>query len=223
MTMKTVYVLLIFLLMETTSFAQLTQPALPYAYNALEPYIDAATMEIHYSRHHKTYYDNTNKAIVGTPFEKITLEQLIKSIDDQTPAAIRNNGGGSWNHDFFWSCMAPNAGGEPAGSLADAIKGQWGDFAAFKEAFKKAALGQFGSGWAWLVVANKQLQIVSTANQDNPLMPVSKVKGTPVLAIDVWEHAYYLKYQNKRADYVDQFWNVVDWKKAEGLYLEALK
>lgn len=221
--MKTFNVILIFLLMETTSFAQLTQPTLPYAYNALEPYIDALTMEIHYSRHHKAYYDNTNKAIVGTAFEKMTLEQIIGAVDEQVPAAIRNNAGGSWNHDFFWACMAANAGGGPTGNVANAIKAQWGDFSQFKEAFKKASLGQFGSGWAWLVVSDKELQIVSTPNQDNPLMPVSKVKGTPILAIDVWEHAYYLKYQNKRADYVDQFWNVVDWKSVEKRYNEAVK
>ncbi len=221
--MKTLFNTLLLAFWGIAAFAQFTQPALPYAYNALEPYIDAATMEIHYSKHHKAYVDNLNKAVVGTEYEKMTIDQLTGAITESTPAPIRNNGGGVWNHTFFWNCMAPNSGGNPTGALADAITTQWGDVAKFKEAFKKAALGQFGSGWAWLVVADKKLAIVATPNQDNPLMPVSSVKGTPVLAIDVWEHAYYLKYQNKRGDYVDQFWNVVDWKTVEKRYTEALK
>jgi superoxide dismutase, Fe-Mn family len=207
----------------TAAVAQFTQVALPYAYGDLEPYIDQATMEIHYSRHHKAYVDNLNKAVVGTPFEKMNIDELQKAVATTTPAAVRNNGGGVWNHNFFWLGMAPKAGGEPTGALADAIKATWGDFAKFKDEFKKAALGRFGSGWAWLVVVDKKLVISSTPNQDNPLMQVAEVKGTPVLTIDVWEHAYYLKYQNKRADYVDNYWQVVNWKRASELYANAIK
>ncbi|MFA6402452.1 MAG: superoxide dismutase [Salinivirgaceae bacterium] len=221
--MKTLLSFLLLAFGGVAAFAQFTQPALPYTYNALEPYIDAATMEIHYGKHHKAYIDNLNKAVAGTEYEKKTIDQLIASITENTPVTIRNNGGGVWNHTFFWNCMAPNAGGNPTGTLAGAINAQWGDMVKFKDAFKKAALGQFGSGWAWLVVADKKLAIVSTPNQDNPLMPVSSVKEIPILTLDVWEHAYYLKYQNKRGDYVDQFWNVVDWKTVEKRYEEALK
>ena len=221
--MRNLFSTLLFSFSGFVALAQFTQPPLPYAYNALEPSIDAATMEIHYSKHHKAYVDNLNKGVVGTEYEKMTIEQLNSSVSESTPAVIRNNGGGTWNHTFFWNCMAPNAGGNPTGVLADAIIAQWGDVEQFKEAFKKAALSQFGSGWAWLIVADNKLAIVTTPNQDNPLMLVSPAKGTPILAIDVWEHAYYLKYQNKRAAYIDQFWNVVDWKTVESRYSDAIK
>ena len=186
---------------------------LPYANDALEPHIDKLTMEIHHDRHHKAYVDNLNKAIAGTELEKVALTDLLKDIS-KYPVAVRNNGGGHWNHTFFWQIMGPNAGGTPTGKLATAINSSFGSFAKFKEEFAKAATTRFGSGWAWLIVdANKKLKITSTPNQDNPLMDVTPDKGTPILAIDVWEHAYYLKYQNKRADYINAFWNVVNWKK----------
>ncbi|MCE1198777.1 MAG: superoxide dismutase [Marinilabiliales bacterium] len=207
--------------METNAFAQFSQEPLPYAFDALEPAIDKMTMEIHYGRHHKAYVDNLNKAVAGLPQEKLSLLDLQKSITPETPAAIRNNGGGVWNHTFFFNGMAPNAGGEPKGELGTAIVATWGSFDKFKEEFKKAALGRFGSGWVWLTVANGKLVIQSTPNQDNPLMSVSDVKGTPVLSLDVWEHAYYLKYQNKRADYTDAYWNVVNWDRANQLYKAA--
>lgn len=221
--MKNLLFILILLVMETNAFAQFTQEPLPYAFDALEPYIDKTTMEIHYGRHHKAYVDNLNKAVAGTPQEKMSLLDLQKSITTETPAAIRNNGGGVWNHTFFFNGMAPKAGGEPSGKLGDAIKAGWGSFDHFKEEFKKAALGRFGSGWVWLSVVNGKLAIQSTPNQDNPLMSVSDVKGTPVLSLDVWEHAYYLKYQNKRADYADAYWNVVNWELANKLYQAASK
>jgi len=221
--MKNFLFILILLVMETNAFAQFKQEPLPYAFDALEPYIDKTTMEIHYGRHHKAYVDNLNKAVAGTPQEKMSLLDLQKSVNAETAAAIRNNGGGVWNHTFFFNGMAPNAGGEPKGKLGEAIKTTWGSMDHFKEEFKKAALGRFGSGWVWLLVVNGKLVIQSTPNQDNPLMSVSDVKGTPVLTLDVWEHAYYLKYQNKRADYTDAYWNVVDWERANKLYLEASK
>ena len=206
-----------------TSFGQFSQEAQPHQHGQFKPYIDQATMEIHYSKHHKAYVDNLNKAVTGTELAKLTIDELQKAIQANTPAAVRNNGGGTWNHNFFWLGMSPNGGGEPAGALGDAIKATWGDVAKFKEEFKKAALGRFGSGWAWLVVADGKLVISSTPNQDNPLMPVADIKGTPVLSIDVWEHAYYLKYQNKRGDYIDNYWNVVNWERASELYSNALK
>ncbi len=221
--MKFYTLLLSLVLSAMAGFAQLSQVALPYGYGDLEPYIDKATMEIHYSRHHKAYADNLNNAAKGNDFEKMTLEELQKAVTASTPAAVRNNGGGTWNHNFFWLGMAPNAGGEPTGALADAIKATWGDLSKFKEEFKKASMGRFGSGWAWLVVADKKLVITSTPNQDNPLMQVAEVKGCPILTIDVWEHAYYLKYQNKRADYIDNYWNVVNWKRANEIYEKAMK
>jgi Fe-Mn family superoxide dismutase len=196
---------------------------LPYANEALEPHIDKMTMEIHHDRHHKAYVDNLNKAIAGTDMEKLSIDQLLSNIS-KYPVAVRNNGGGHWNHTFFWQIMAPNAGGLPSGKLADAITATFGGFDKMKEEFGKAATTRFGSGWAWLIVTpDKKLKIVSTANQDNPLMDVSTDKGTPVLALDVWEHAYYLKYQNKRADYVAAFWNVVNWKKASENFETAMK
>jgi len=221
--MKNLLFILFLSVMENTAFAQFTQEPLPYAFDALEPSIDKATMEIHYGRHHKAYVDNLNKAVAGAPQEKMSLLDLQKSVTAETPAAIRNNGGGVWNHTFFFNGMAPNAGGDPKGALGEAIKATWGSFDVFKGEFKKAALARFGSGWVWLSVANGKLVIQSTPNQDNPLMPVADVKGTPVLSLDVWEHAYYLKYQNKRADYADAYWNVVNWKLAGELYGKALK
>lgn len=204
-------------------FSQFTQPALPYGYGDLTPYIDAQTMEIHYSKHHSGYVKKLNAAVDNTEYAKMNIDDLIKNISDETPVGIRNNGGGVWNHIFFWNCMAPNAGGNPEGELAKAIDKKWGSFEAFKKAFKSAALGQFGSGWAWLVLHNGDLEIVSTPNQDNPLMPAVKVKGTPLLALDIWEHAYYLKYQNKRGDYIDNFWFIVNWPKVAQRYATYLK
>ncbi|MBA4852515.1 superoxide dismutase [Emticicia sp. BO119] len=190
-----------------------TLAPLPYANDALEPHIDKMTMEIHHDRHHKGYVDNLNKAIAGTNMEKVPLEELIKNISKH-PVAIRNNGGGHWNHTFFWQIMSPKGGGMPSGKLATAINSTFGSLEKMKEEFTKAATTRFGSGWAWLIVGpDKKLKITSTPNQDNPLMDVTPEKGTPILAIDVWEHAYYLKYQNKRADYIKAFWNVVNWDK----------
>ena len=190
-----------------------TLPALPYAFDALEPHIDTLTMQIHHGKHHQAYVDNLNKAVAGTPNEGKTIEELV-AVAGTLSAAIRNNGGGHWNHSFFWESMAPSAGGTPSGELADAITAAFGSFDAFKEKFAAAGLGRFGSGWAWLIVKDGKLEISSTPNQDNPLMDVAEVKGKPVLGVDVWEHAYYLKYQNKRADYLTAFYNVVNWKKA---------
>lgn len=190
-----------------------TLPALPYAFDALEPHIDTLTMQIHHGKHHQAYVDNLNKAVAGTPNEGKTIEELV-AVAGTLSAAIRNNGGGHWNHSFFWESMAPSAGGTPSGELADAITAAFGSFDVFKEKFAAAGLGRFGSGWAWLIVKDGKLEISSTPNQDNPLMDVAEVKGKPVLGVDVWEHAYYLKYQNKRADYLTAFYNVVNWKKA---------
>jgi len=190
-----------------------TLPALPYAFDALEPHIDTLTMQIHHGKHHQAYVDNLNKAVAGTPNEGKTIEELV-AVAGTLSSAIRNNGGGHWNHSFFWESMAPSAGGTPSGALADAITAAFGSFDAFKEKFAAAGLGRFGSGWAWLIVKDGKLEISSTPNQDNPLMDVAEVKGKPVLGVDVWEHAYYLKYQNKRADYLTAFYNVVNWNKA---------
>ena len=189
---------------------------LPYAKEALEPHIDAMTMEIHHGRHHKAYVDNLNKAIAGSPLEGKSLDEIVRGIGsapENIRGAVRNNGGGHWNHTFFWNILAPNAGGAPSGKLADDIKATFGSFDDFKAKLEAAGLGRFGSGWAWLVVNGGKLEIVSTPNQDNPLMgkAVAGCEGTPLLGVDVWEHAYYLKYQNKRADYLKAFWNVVNW------------
>jgi superoxide dismutase, Fe-Mn family len=198
-----------------------TQAPLPYPENALEPHIDAQTMQIHYGKHHATYITNLNNAVVGTEMEKLSLEELLHSISKH-PAVIRNNGGGHWNHTFFWEIMAPNAGGEPTGELAEAITKKFGSFAQFKEEFAKTATTRFGSGWAWLCVEKGDLKLCSTPNQDNPLMDVvTDCSGTPILGLDVWEHAYYLKYQNKRPDYIAAFFNVVNWKKVAELYAKA--
>jgi Fe-Mn family superoxide dismutase len=187
-----------------------TLPNLPYAFNALEPHIDARTMEIHHGKHHNAYVTNLNAAIQGTEWESKSLEEILANIS-KAPAAVRNNGGGHWNHSMFWEIMAPNAGGPPTGDLADAINSAFGSFDKFKEEFNKAATTRFGSGWAWLVVSGGKLVITSTPNQDNPLMDVAEVKGTPILGVDVWEHAYYLNYQNRRPDYLAAFYNVINW------------
>lgn len=195
-------------------------PKLAYAYNALEPHIDARTMEIHHSKHHQAYVTNLNNAIAGTDAEKLSIEDINKSIS-KYPVAVRNNGGGHYNHSLFWTLLAPNAGGQPTGELADAVNAAFGSFDEFKKQFAAAATTRFGSGWAWLVVKDGKLAITSTANQDNPLMDIAEVKGSPVLALDVWEHAYYLNYQNRRPDYITAFWNVVNWAEAAKLYKNA--
>lgn len=190
-----------------------TLPDLPYDYNALEPHIDEETMHIHHDKHHQGYVTNLNKAIEGTENANKTLEELVKNAGSLS-TAIRNNGGGHWNHSFFWEILSPNGGGTPEGKLAAAIDEAFGSFDAMKEKFNAAGAGRFGSGWAWLGASGGKLTICSTPNQDNPLMDVAECQCTPVLGCDVWEHAYYLKYQNKRADYLNAFWNVVNWKKA---------
>jgi superoxide dismutase, Fe-Mn family len=189
-----------------------TLAPLPYAHDALEPHIDTLTMQIHHGKHHQAYVDNLNKAIAGGEHENKSLEELVASAGKISPA-VRNNGGGHWNHTFFWESLAKNAGGTPTGKLAEAINSAFGSFDAFKEKFSQAGMTRFGSGWAWLIVKDGKLEVSSTPNQDNPLMDVAEVKGTPILGVDVWEHAYYLKYQNKRADYLAAFWNVVNWNK----------
>ena len=196
---------------------------LPYANNALEPHFDALTMEIHHDRHHNAYVTNLNAAVNDTPLAGKSLEELFATISTLSPA-VRNNGGGHYNHDLFWNILSPNGGGAPVGTLAKAIDAKFGSFDAFKEEFKKAGITRFGSGWAWLVAQKDgTIAVSSTPNQDNPLMDVADVKGFPVIGLDVWEHAYYLKFQNKRPDYIDAFWSVVDWNKAEARYLAAQK
>ncbi|WP_104990480.1 superoxide dismutase [Mn] [Deinococcus sp. NW-56] len=201
-------------------------PPLPYAYDALEPHIDARTMEIHHTRHHQAYIDNANKALEGTGMENLSVERLIQQLD-QVPAdkkgALRNNAGGHANHSLFWQVMTPQGQGQPQGELAAAIEQAFGSFDAFKQKFEDAGKTRFGSGWAWLVVQNGNLAVVSTANQDNPLMgeAISGTSGTPILGVDVWEHAYYLNYQNKRPDYLAAFWNVVNWDEVARRYAEA--
>lgn len=193
-------------------------PALPYAYDALEPHIDARTMEIHHSKHHNGYTTNLNAAVAGTDLEGKSIEELMKSCENN--AAVRNNGGGFWNHSLFWEVMSPNGGGQPSGELGAAIDAAFGSFEAFKEAFAKAAATRFGSGWAWLCVSNGKLEVCSTANQDNPLMGLG-CSGTPILGLDVWEHAYYLNYQNRRPDYINAFFNVINWEKVAENYSKA--
>ena len=200
-----------------------TQEALPYAENALEPHIDAQTMNIHYGKHHAAYVTNLNKALEGSDAEKlnVSIEDICKNISKYS-VAVRNNGGGHFNHALFWKTMAPNAGGHPSGDLAEAINKKFGSFDKFKEAFSQAAMTRFGSGWAWLIVKKGgEVEVTSTPNQDNPLMDVVEVQGTPILGLDVWEHAYYLKYQNKRADYVSAFFSVVNWNYVSELYQKA--
>jgi len=197
-----------------------TLPALPYAHEALEPHIDTLTMQIHHGKHHQAYVDNLNKAIAGTEHENKSIEELVKSAGSISPA-VRNNGGGHWNHTFFWESLASNAGGTPTGELADAITAAFGSFDEFKTKFATAGATRFGSGWAWLIVKDGKLDVSSTPNQDNPLMDVAEVKGTPILGVDVWEHAYYLKYQNKRPDYLTAIWNVINWTKVAERFAAA--
>lgn len=195
-------------------------PKLPYAYNALEPYIDARTMEIHHTKHHQAYVTNLNAAIVGKPEENLSIEELCKNVS-KYPPAVRNNGGGHYNHSIFWTIMKQGGGGEPTGALAEAIKTTFGSFNDFKTQFNNAAIARFGSGWAWLVVQNGKLAIGSTPNQDNPLMDVADIKGFPIIGLDVWEHAYYLNYQNRRPDYINAWWNVVNWEEAAKRFASA--
>ncbi len=197
-------------------------PALPYAHNALEPHIDARTMEIHHGKHHQAYVNNLNNAVKGNAAEGVSLLDLVHNISKYTPA-IRNNGGGHWNHSFFWGIMGPDAGGQPTGALMDAIVTSFGSFDAMKEQFNSAATTRFGSGWAWLIVHDHKLVITSTPNQDNPLMDIAEVKGAPILGLDVWEHAYYLHYQNRRPDYIGAFWNVVNWSAVNAHFEAATK
>ena len=196
-----------------------TLPALDYAYDALEPSIDARTMEIHHTKHHQAYINNLNNAIKDTPWENRTIEEIMASISTAS-TAIRNNGGGHYNHSIFWKMLSPNGGGQPGGDLLEAINSSFGSFDQFKEDFSKAAATRFGSGWAWLVKTNTGLAVTSTPNQDNPLMDlgIAEVKGTPILALDVWEHAYYLHYQNRRPDYITAFFNVINWKEVSSRY-----
>jgi Fe-Mn family superoxide dismutase len=195
-------------------------PALPYALDALEPHIDARTMEIHHGKHHNAYVTNLNAAIAGTDLESKSLEELMKVAGSNT--AVRNNGGGHWNHSLFWEIISPTGGGLPTGELAAAIDAKFGSFDAFKETFNKAAATRFGSGWAWLCIdTKKELCVCSSPNQDNPLMDVSECPGTPILGLDVWEHAYYLHYQNRRPDYIAAFWNVVNWDAVSKRYTAA--
>ena len=195
-----------------------TLPKLPYAYNALEPYIDARTMEIHYTKHHNAYTTNLNTALAPAGVEGKTIEEILTSLD-MNNAALRNNAGGFYNHNLFWEVMSPNGGGKPTGELAKAIEEAFGSFEAFKEAFSKAAATRFGSGWAWLCVhKGGKLEICTTATQDNPLMPNTGCGGFPILGLDVWEHAYYLYYQNRRPDYIEAFFNVINWAKVAELY-----
>lgn len=186
-------------------------PQLPYAYDALEPHIDARTMEIHHGKHHAGYTNNLNAAIEGTDLDGKSIEDILKNLD-MNNAAVRNNGGGYYNHDLFWKVMSPNGGGQPTGALAEAINTAFGSYEGFKDAFAKAAATRFGSGWAWLCKKDGKLEICSTPNQDNPLMPGVGCGGTPLLGIDVWEHAYYLHYQNRRPDYINAFFNVINWE-----------
>jgi Fe-Mn family superoxide dismutase len=197
-------------------------PTLAYSFNALEPHIDAMTMEIHFTRHHKAYFDNLRNATTGTEMENLSFESVLSNIS-KYPTAVKNNGGGHFNHSLFWTVLSPNGGGKPAGELAKAITQNFGSFEKLQETFNNAAKTRFGSGWAWLSIAENQSLIVSsTPNQDNPLMDVAEIKGTPILGLDVWEHAYYLNYQNKRPDYVSAFWNLINWEEVTKRYERAL-
>jgi superoxide dismutase, Fe-Mn family len=196
-------------------------PALPYASNALEPHIDARTMEIHHGKHHGGYVNKLNGAVSGTDAEGKSLEELMENVS-KYPGAVRNNGGGHFNHSLFWTILSPNGGGSPSGALAEAIDKKFGSFDKFKEEFSSAAATRFGSGWAWLVVTGSgELEVCSTPNQDNPVMDIAECKGTPILGLDVWEHAYYLKYQNLRPEYVKAFWSVINWEEVEKRYESA--
>lgn len=196
-------------------------PELPYSYDALEPYIDAKTMEVHYSKHHRTYFDKFITAVKGSELESTSLNDIFAQISQQSPA-VRNNGGGYFNHILYWNCMAPNGGGTPTGELAEAITTTFGSYKQFQELFAQAAINTFGSGFAWLIVKDGALHITSTTNQDNPLMDVAEVQGEPILALDVWEHAYYISYQNRRPEYIDAWWNVVNWEAVSENYAIAL-
>ena len=197
-------------------------PALPYAYDALEPHIDRMTMELHHTKHHKGYFDKFTAAIKGTDMESKSLHEIFANIS-KAPAAVRNNGGGFYNHSLFWEILSPEGGGKPTGELAEAINKAFGSFEEFQTKFNDAAATRFGSGWAWLSVkSDKSLSVCSSPNQDNPLMDVHECKGTPILGLDVWEHAYYLKYQNRRPDYIGAFWNLVNWNKVAENYKKAL-
>jgi len=198
---------------ESVNAFQFSQIQLPYGYNALEPHIDAMTMEIHYTKHHAAYVKNVNDAITAEKISYESEKDFFANASKLSPKA-KNNSGGAWNHNFFWQIMKANGGGAPSGKIGDAINGAFGSFEKFKEEFTKTAIGRFGSGWAWLVNENGKLKIGSTANQDNPMMDSSELKGTPLLGLDVWEHAYYLKYQNKRNEYVANWWNLVNWDEA---------
>ena len=198
-------------------------PSLPYAYDALEPHIDKLTMEIHHTKHHRAYFDKFVAAVAGTELESKTLEEIFAGIS-KAPVAVRNNGGGFFNHNLFWEILSPNGGGQPTGKLAEAIVAKFGSFDEFKTRFNDAAANRFGSGWAWLSVkADNSLCVCSSPNQDNPLMDVHDCQGTPILGLDVWEHAYYLKYQNRRPDYIGAFWSLVNWEKVSENYSKALK
>ncbi|HET6244558.1 MAG: superoxide dismutase [Bacteroidetes bacterium] len=197
-------------------------PELPYAHEALEPHIDGRTMEIHHTKHHNAYVTKLNEAIEEENIEATSIEEICKNISRYTKK-VRNNGGGHFNHSFFWKIISPDGGGEPKGELVNAINKSFGSFNDFKKQFENETINRFGSGWAWLVVSNNNLKTGSTPNQDNPLMDVSELRGTPILGIDVWEHAYYLKYQNRRPEYVSAFWNIVNWNEVEKRYLEAVK
>jgi Fe-Mn family superoxide dismutase len=204
--------------MESTKTLSFTLPKLNYDYSALEPYIDARTMEIHYTKHHAAYTNNLNAAIEGGNFPEQTIEEILANISRHIPA-IRNNGGGYYNHNLYWEIMAPYKASQPQGKILEALNDSFGSVNSFKEAFSKATLTRFGSGWAWLVKRGNLLLITSTPNQDNPLMDIADVQGKPVLGIDVWEHAYYLKYQNRRAEYIEAFWQIINWDEVEKRYI----
>jgi len=207
----------------STLVKDLSFPELGYSYSALEPHIDAMTMEIHYTRHHKAYFDNLQNAVKGSEMAEVPFLELLRNIS-RYPVAVRNNGGGHYNHELFWSLLSANGGGMPQGALLDAIVKKYNSFEEFKEKFSEAAKTRFGSGWAWLMVkSDGSLAVSSTPNQDNPYMDVTECRGIPVLGLDVWEHAYYLKYQNKRPDYVSAFWNVINWRQVEKYYDDAIK
>lgn len=204
----------------TNEISPFILPPLPYDYSALEPHIDTMTMQIHHDKHHAAYVNNLNKALAENKMENVQLESLFNNIST-LPVAIRNNGGGHWNHSMFWNIMKPGGGGNPSGEMAEAINAAFGNFDEFKNKFNDVALKRFGSGWAWLISQNGKLTITSTPNQDNPLMDISETKGTPLLCLDVWEHAYYLHYQNKRADYISAWWQLVNWNEVNSRWTNA--
>ena len=221
--MKNIQFLLITILVSFTASAQFTQKALPYAYNALEPFVDAQTMEIHYSKHHAAYVKNLNTALASTADEKLSLNEILSKVST-LPVAVRNNGGGHYNHELFWSVLTPEKNTKMSAELEKAINETFGNLDGLKEKLNAAASSRFGSGWAWLVVTKEgKLVVTSTPNQDNPLMDIAEVKGTPIFGIDVWEHAYYLKYQNKRGDYLAALWSVVNWTEVSKRYASTLK